>query len=102
MKLNTSTEPTLSIGGLTLASLTAAVGAVLVLLRVFDIYQVSEDQYAAILAFVAAIWAVVVPMLYAIRGIVYAPASVEDIKTTLVAEDPNTPLSSDAAKALAA
>lgn len=99
--MNTQTQPALTVGGLTLASLTAAVAAVLVLLRVFDIYNVTEDQYAAILGFVAALWAIVTPMVFAIRGIAYAPATVQEIKETLVAEDPNTPLSPEAAAAMA-
>lgn len=81
--MNTQTEPALTIGGLTLGSITAATGAVLVILRVFDIYTVSDDQYAAIVAAIAALWFVVIPMIYSIRGIVFAPATVQEIKEDL-------------------
>lgn len=87
---NTNENPATTIGGVTAATLTAAVGAVLVLLEAFDLYDVSDSQYAAVGVFVAAMWAVIAPMVLSIRGIAYAPTTVEEIKTTLVSADPNS------------
>jgi hypothetical protein len=101
VKLNTQDNPATTIGGITLTSLTAAVAAVLIILRAFSIYDVSEDQYAAIIGAVAAFWFVIIPMAISIRGIAFAPSTVEDIKTTLAQADPNTPLTQAEAAAMA-
>ena len=90
---NTNTEPAATIAGVTLGSLTALVLAALALVQVFDVVDVSLEQNAAIVAFIGAMWAVVIPMVYAIRGTVYAPVTVAGIKEDLAtspAVDPAT------------
>lgn len=102
MKLNMQDNPALVLGGLTAGSITAAVIAIMALCNAFGWHQFTDQQYTQVGVFIAAMWAVVVPLVLSIRSAVYAPSTVEGIKTTLAAEDPNTPLSSGAAKALAA
>lgn len=99
--MNTNTEPVLTIGGLTLVSLTTLAVAFIGLARAFGIWNVTDNQEAEIVKFIAAMWAVGVPLGFAIRATVYAPQTVETIKTTLVEEDPNTPLTPEGAAALA-
>lgn len=82
---STNTEPAVTIGGLTAGGITAAVLAILAFVEAFDWYDFSDAQYAAIVGGIAALWAVVVPMVFAIRGIAYAPSTVEEIKTELAA-----------------
>jgi hypothetical protein len=79
----TQTEPVAVIGGVSLAGLTALVSAVLVCLDVFDVYNVSGEQAAAVIAVMGAMWAVFVPALIALRGIAYAPDTVQTIKEDL-------------------
>ena len=91
--LNQTSEPATTLAGITLGSVTALVLAALALVQVFDVYDVTLEQNAAIVGFLGALWAVIIPMVYAIRGSVYSPASVAEIKTELAAApavDPQT------------
>lgn len=99
--LNTQDNPATTIAGVTAGSITAAVIAILVFVQAFGWYSFTQDQYAAVTAGIAALWAVVIPMALAIKGIAYAPSTVAEIKQTLVDEDPNTPLTPQATAALA-
>lgn len=85
------TEPAATIAGVTLGSITALVLAVLGLVQVFDVYDVTLEQNAAIIGFIGALWAVVIPMVYAIRGTVWSPASVQQVKTELATAPPVDP-----------
>jgi len=83
--INTNDNPALAIGGLTAGGITAAVLAILAFVEAFNWYDFTDSQYAAIVGGIAALWAVVLPMVFAIRGIAYAPSTVEEIKTDLAA-----------------
>lgn len=85
---STQTEPVAVIGGVSLAGLTALAGAAMVLLDVFDVYNVTGQQAAAVIAMIGAMWAVFVPALLAMRGIVFAPQSVAEIKEELATAPP--------------
>ena len=90
---NTNTEPAATIAGVTLGAVTILVGAALALVQVFDVYEISTAQNAAVIGFIGALWAVIVPMVYSIRGTVYAPVTVAGIKEDLAtapAVDPAT------------
>lgn len=93
-----NTEPVLTLGGITLASLTVLAAAVIGLSRAFGWYNFTDTQEQAIVKFIVAAWAVGVPLGLAIRSVVYSPNTVETIKTTLAEQDAVPP---DAAKALA-
>jgi hypothetical protein len=54
--------------------------------RGLDVYEITPEQAAAVVGFLGALWAVIVPMVYAIRGQVYSPATVEQIKVELGAD----------------
>lgn len=99
--LNTDKEPVLAYGGLTLVSITALAVAFIGLARAFGFWDISAEQEGEILKFIAAMWAVGIPLGTMIRGKVYSPNTVENIKETLVNEDPATPLSKEGAAAMA-
>ena len=80
---NTNTEPAATIAGVTLGAVTLLVGAALGLIQLFDVYELTAAQVAGVIGFVGALWAVVVPMVYSIRGTVYAPVTVAEIKQDL-------------------
>lgn len=84
--MNQQNEPAATLAGITLGSITALALAALALVQVFDVYDVTLEQNAAIVGFIGALWAVVIPMIYAIRGQVYSPATVEQIKIDLGAD----------------
>jgi hypothetical protein len=91
--LNTQDNPATTIAGVTAASITAAVVAILVLVDSFGWYDFDNTQYAAITAAVATLWAVLIPVALAIKGIAYAPSTVQEIKEELAvapAVDPQT------------
>jgi hypothetical protein len=94
--LNTNDNPALTIGGLTAGGLTAAVLAVMAIIEAFDLYDFTDNHYMAIAGAIAALWAVVVPMVFAIRGIAYAPSTVEAIKEDLAAATPVEPQTASA------
>ncbi len=89
--LNTSDEPAVAIGGITLGAVTAAILALLGALEAFNLYDVTDTQYMSVAAVIAALWGIIVPMILAIRGIVYAPSSVQDIKEDLAAAETVAP-----------
>lgn len=91
-------EPVLTLGGVTAASLTVAVIAVMGLAQAFGWHDFSDGQKNQVGVTIAALWAVIIPLGLAIRAVVYSPNTVTDIKTTLAEQDAVPP---DAAKALA-
>jgi hypothetical protein len=88
-QLNQQSEPAITTAGITLGSVTALVLAATALLHAFDVYNFSPEQIAAIVGFLGALWAVVIPMVYAIRGQVYSPETVEKIAAGDVTRLPN-------------
>jgi hypothetical protein len=82
---STNTEPVATVFGIGLATVTAAVVAAMLFVEAFDWYDFTDTQFIAVTGMLGALWAIVVPLALAVRGIAYSPASVEDIKTELAA-----------------
>lgn len=94
--LNTQDNPAVAVGGLTAGGLTAAILAVLAVIEAFDLYDFTDVQYIAIAGAIAALWGIITPMVFAIRGIAYAPSTVEEIKTDLATSETVAPKTAQA------
>lgn len=62
-----ASNPELKIGGITAASVTGLVVSIMALAEAFGWHVFTNDQYAIIAGTVAAVWAVIIPMVLAIR-----------------------------------
>lgn len=108
-KLNMREEPALTAGTITATTITAGVVAGMTLAEAFSLYDFTAAQYAAVTGFVVAVWAILIPLMAWVRSVAFAPATVSEIieqsqddKELLLAEDPATPISEEAVKALRA
>jgi hypothetical protein len=91
--VNTQDNPITTIFGIGLATITAGIVAVMLFVEAFEWYDFSDNQYIAVTGMIGALWAIVIPLAMAARGIAYAPSTVEEIKTELAAApavDPQT------------
>jgi hypothetical protein len=78
--INTQDNPITTIFGIGIASITAGIVAVMLFVEAYDF---SDNQYIAVTGMIGALWAIVIPLAMAARGIAYAPSTVEEIKTDL-------------------
>ncbi len=83
-----NTEPVLTLGGVTAASLTVAVVAMMGLAQAFGWHDFSDEQKNQAGLTIAALWAVIIPLGLAIRSVVFAPSTVQKIKTELATAPP--------------
>jgi hypothetical protein len=80
---STNTEPVATVFGIGLATVTAAVVAVMLFVEAFEWYDFTDTQFIAVTGMLGGLWAIVVPLVLAARGIAYSPASVSEIKEEL-------------------
>lgn len=106
---NTQDNPAIVAGTVTAGTVTAAIAAGMGLSEAFNVHDFSAEQYAAVGVFVVALWAIMIPTIFWIKSVAFAPSTVSAIvdqaqtdKATLLAEDPATAISEEAVEALAA